>query len=98
MAKSWSKEFGLLIHSQRQKRRLPLRKVAAELDIDTSTLSKIEKGDRQANPKMIPVIARLFNLDFRELQIQYLSQKLNEEFGREPYFDEALEKIINNLK
>lgn len=98
MANSWSKEFGSLIYSHRQKRRLPLRKVAAELDIDTSTLSKIEKGDRQANPKMIPVIAKLFNLDFRELQIQYLSQKLNEEFGKEPYFDEALEKIMNTLK
>ena len=42
------------------KKKLPLRKIAAALDIDTSTLSKIEKGDRQANSKMIPVIAEIF--------------------------------------
>lgn len=93
MAKSWSKEFGLLIHSHRQKRRLPLRKVAAELDIDTSTLSKIEKGERPANSKMIPVIAELFGLDFKEMQIRYLSLTLTDEFGKEPFFEEALHEL-----
>jgi len=40
--------------------RLQLRKVAAALDVDTS--SKIEKGDRQANSGVIPVIAELLTL------------------------------------
>lgn len=95
MANSWSKEFGSLIHSQRMKKKLPLRKVAAALDIDTSTLSKIEKGDRQANSKMIPVIAEIFQLSYEQLQIQYLSQKINDEFGEEPFFEDALFKLIN---
>ena len=94
MPNTWSKNFGELILTQRKKRNLPLRKVAAVLDIDTSTLSKIEKGERQANSKMIPVIAEIFGLDFKELQIRYLSQKLNDEFGNEPFFDEAL-NILN---
>jgi transcriptional regulator with XRE-family HTH domain len=93
MPNTWSREFGALINSQRKLNKLPLRKVAAALDIDTSTLSKIEKGDRPANAKMIPVIAELFGLDFKELQIQYLSQKLKDEFGKEPFFEEALIKI-----
>jgi hypothetical protein len=42
---------------------------------------------------MIPVIAALFRLDFKELQIQYLSQKLTDEFGEEPYFDEVLSRL-----
>ena len=75
------------------KKKLPLRKVAAALDIDTSTLSKIEKGERPANSKMIPIIAELFGLDFKEMQIQYLSQSLKDEYGNEPFFDEAIEKI-----
>lgn len=74
---------------------MPLRKVAAALEIDTSTLSKIEKGERPANSKMIPVIAELFGLDFREMQIRYMSLKLQDEFGNEPYFDEVVEKIMN---
>jgi transcriptional regulator with XRE-family HTH domain len=94
MPNSWSKNFGHLILTQRKKHHLPLRKVAAALDIDTSTLSKIEKGERQANSKMIPVVADLFNLDFKELQITYLSQKISEDFSKEPFFSEAL-LIIN---
>lgn len=95
MPNTWSREFGALINSQRKENKLPLRKVAAALDIDTSTLSKIEKGERPANAKMIPVIGELFGLDFKEMQIKYLIQKLDEEFGKEPFFKEALEKIYN---
>ena len=35
--------FGEFIRKQREKKLLPLRKVAAYLDIDTSTLSKVER-------------------------------------------------------
>jgi transcriptional regulator with XRE-family HTH domain len=101
MPNTWSREFGALICAQRKLKNLPLRKVAAALDIDTSTLSKIEKGERPASSKMIPVIAGLFELDFKELQIQYLSQKLNEEFGKEPFFEETInilnQKTNNNI-
>ncbi|HRN49161.1 helix-turn-helix transcriptional regulator [Agriterribacter sp.] len=96
MPNTWSREFGALINTQRQQNKMPLRKVAAILDIDTSTLSKIEKGERPANAKMIPVIAELFGLDFKELQIRYLSQKMNDEFANEAYFEEALGKLIKD--
>jgi len=96
MPSPWSKNFGQLILTQRKKRDLPLRKVAAALDIDTSTLSKIEKGERQANSKMIPVVADLFQLDFKELQIEYLSQKMKDDFGNEIYFAEAL-NLLNSI-
>jgi transcriptional regulator with XRE-family HTH domain len=90
MPNTWSREFGALINTQRKLKKMPLRKVAAILDIDTSTLSKIEKGERPANSKMIPAIAKLFGLDFKELQIRFLSKKMHDEFGREPFFEEAL--------
>ena len=92
MPNTWSREFGALISSERKKNRLPLRKVAAALDIDTSTLSKIEKGERPASSKMIPIIAELFGLDYKEMQIEYLIQKLNDEFGTEPFFDEVIKQ------
>lgn len=98
MPNSWSREFGALINSQRKENKLPLRKVAAALDIDTSTLSKIEKGERPANSKMIPVIAELFGLDFKEMQIRYLSQKMHDEFGQEPFFDEAIKNLNSRSK
>jgi transcriptional regulator with XRE-family HTH domain len=97
MPNSWSREFGTLINTQRKLKKMPLRKVAAVLDIDTSTLSKIEKGERPANSKMIPVIAQVFDLDFKVMQIRYLSLTLKDEFEKEPYFKEAL-NLLNCTK
>lgn len=62
MSNNYSRQLGRLIQQKRLEQNLPLRKIAAELDIDTSTLSKIEKGERQASLRMIPTLARLFNL------------------------------------
>jgi transcriptional regulator with XRE-family HTH domain len=90
MPTSWSINFGQLILAQRKMRRLPLRKVAAVLDIDTSTLSKIEKGERQANSTMIPIVAKLFELDFKDMQIKYLESRLIDEFSKEPFFKDVL--------
>lgn len=96
MPSSWSRNFGQLILTQRKLRHLPLLKVAAALYIDTSTLSKIEKGERQASSKMIPVVADLFELDFKELQIKYLKIRLINKFSKEPFFKEALNGLSNN--
>ena len=40
--------FGEYLRDKREQAGLPLRKIAAELDIDTSVLSKIERGERTA--------------------------------------------------
>jgi transcriptional regulator with XRE-family HTH domain len=92
------KIIGSYIRQQREQLHMPLRKLAAELDIDTSTLSKIEKGERQANLDMIPVLARVFKLDFKQLQIRFLSDKLVNDYSKEEYvvdaFKEALKKLM----
>lgn len=98
MPEYWSKNLGKLIKQKRLEQDLPLRKIAAELDIDTSTLSKIEKGERQASLKMIPIVAKLFDLEFRELQVKCLSEKLIQEYGKEKHIIEALENCLGILK
>lgn len=69
--------FGNYIRTLRVKADLPLRKVASILDIDTSTLSKIEKGERNASDEIISGIADFFNVDITELRIRYLSDKIS---------------------
>jgi transcriptional regulator with XRE-family HTH domain len=54
--------FGGYIRKVREKKKLPLRKVVAYLDIDTSTLSKIERGDRQALSDYIKPLADILEL------------------------------------
>ncbi|MCZ2357360.1 MAG: helix-turn-helix domain-containing protein [Bacteroidia bacterium] len=68
--------FGEYIRELRESANLPLRKVAAELDIDTSTLSKIEKNERNANELILDGISRFFNIKKSELKLRYLSDKI----------------------
>lgn len=76
---------------------MSLREVADHVGIDISMLSKIEHGERQLQAHMIRPIAELFHLKFRELPIQFLNQKIQSEFGEEPFLIDALENyLINN--
>ena len=89
--------FGELIRHCREEKSLPLRKVAAHLDLDTSTLSKIEKNQRNATREHIPKLAELFALDEQELLIIFLSDRvayqLAEELNSEQVLRVAEEKI-----
>jgi transcriptional regulator with XRE-family HTH domain len=68
--------FGEHIKKLREEHKLPLRKVASVLDLDPSTLSKIERGERTASKEMLPVLAELFNKDEKELSLILFSDKV----------------------
>ena len=90
--------FGTYIRQLREAENMPLRKLAAVLDIDTSTLSKIERQERYANSTMVPIIAEVFNLKFEELQVKFWTDKLISELKGEAYIIKALENTIKLLK
>ncbi len=50
------KTLGEYIRKSKEDKVLPLKKVAAALDIDTSTLSKIERNERRATTEIIPIL------------------------------------------
>lgn len=81
---------------------LPLRKVSAILDIDQSILSKIERGERKATRDQIIQIARIFNVDEKELLINYLSDKVLNHLEGEVLASDVLkvaeQKIEYNIK
>ena len=68
--------FGEYIKKLREEHKLPLRKVASVLDLDPSTLSKIERGERTANKEMLPILANLFNKEEKELSLILFSDKV----------------------
>lgn len=76
---------------------MPLRKLAALLDIDTSTLSKIERKERSANPSMINVIAIVFKVDVKEVQILYWMDKIISEFGDDTSVKDVLKGILERM-
>jgi transcriptional regulator with XRE-family HTH domain len=76
MSKNTNTTFGEYIRHLREGRNLPLRKIAAELDIDTSTLSKIEKNERNANQQIIEKLSEIFSINKVDLKVHYLSDKI----------------------
>jgi len=82
--------FGGIIRKLREENKLPIRKVAALLDTDPSTLSKIERNERRAKKDWIKELAKFYNIDDKELWIAYLSDKVIYEISEEKYGIDAL--------
>jgi transcriptional regulator with XRE-family HTH domain len=93
--------FGEYIKRLREEKNLPLRKVAAKLDIDPSTLSKIERGQRSPHREMILIYSKIFKIDEDSLNLIYLSDKIANDLVKETNSSEVLkmaEKKIEYLK
>lgn len=70
--------FGEYIHKLRSDSGLTLTKLAAALDIDQSTLSKIENGKRNVPVNVLPKLSTVFQLDLKKLEHEYFSERIAE--------------------
>ena len=68
--------FGEYIRQLRVNAGLPIRKIAAQLDIDSSLLGRIERNERPANKEIIAGIATIFNQNTQDLMQQFLSDQI----------------------
>lgn len=91
-------KFGLYIRTLREQAKLPLRKLASSLDIDQSTLSKMERGERQFTSDMVPKLAKVFSIEYKDLQIMFLKEKLLSDLTNQDFAIEALTEVQKELK
>jgi len=75
MSKEGITTFGETIKQLRLKDKLPQRKVAALLDIDTSVLSKYERNIRKPSNEVIENFAKIFNVDSEILFFEAMTDK-----------------------
>lgn len=85
-----TENIGDYIRQLREKENMPLRKLAALLDIDQSTLSKLERGERPISRQMLPIIAKTFNVEEKELIIRFMSKQVVNQLLEEEYANEIL--------
>lgn len=85
------KSLGETIKCARIEKGLPLRTVAAYLDIDQAVLSKFERSQRCATREHVIRLAQYFNLDQGDLIALWLSDKLVYEIADEPAALRALQ-------
>ncbi len=89
--------FGKYIRQLRESKGLPLRKVAAALDVDTSILSKIERNERRTTSEMIPILARILEKSEKDIEIQFIKSAIISDLGELNYLKDGLKEILKIL-
>lgn len=89
--------FGEYLRNRREQLGLPLRKVAAELDIDTSILSKIERNERVATKEMLPTLAKTLEVQEKEIQIEFIKSTVLSELGDLEFLTDGLKNVLKKL-
>ena len=68
--------FGEYIRELRNNQNLTLTQLAAKLDLDSANLSKIENGKRDFDEKRLFKLAKVFRLNIKELQREFVSDQI----------------------
>lgn len=89
--------FGEYLRNRREQLGLPLRKVAAELDIDTSILSKIERSERVATKEMLPILAKTLEVQDKEIQIEFIQSTVLSELGDLEFLTDGLKNVLKKI-
>jgi len=69
-------KFGRKLRQQRESKEIKLRHLAAQLDIDSALLSKIETGARNAPKRLLPEIAKILEMDYDKLLLSWEGSKV----------------------
>src|SRR5580692_208815 len=83
------KELGETLRQLREGKGLLLRQVAADLDMDTALLSKIERGDRIPRKEQLLKAADLFDIPSKDLLVLWLAEKVTQLLENESFALEA---------
>jgi transcriptional regulator with XRE-family HTH domain len=90
--------LGDTVRKLREDKELPLRTVAAFLDIDQAILSKIERGHRKPTREQVIKLAGYFKIEKNDLLVAWLSDKLVYELEDEEVALKALQVAEEKVK
>jgi len=83
-------QFGERIRELRTKQKLLLRQVASKLDVDTSIISKMERGERPIKKEQIIILAEILKVSKDELLTLWLADQLYDVVKDEKLANEAM--------
>jgi transcriptional regulator with XRE-family HTH domain len=89
--------FGNKIKTLREEKQIPQRQLAAELEIDTATYCKIEKGDRRAKREQVNVLADLLEVDSKELIRLWSADKVYDIIAEEEEATQILNVVAESI-
>ena len=83
--------FGQKLRKIRHEKGLSLKQAAEIIGIDYTTLAKIEKEERYPHIQSVKAYADAYGVDYKELQIFYLTERILKQLNGIDYAKEALE-------
>ena len=92
------KTFGQTIRNYREAKGLLLRQLAADLEVDTAFISKMERDEKQATRTHVERLAIVLKVAKDELLTIWLSDKLLTTLEQEPSAYNALKLTEQRLK
>lgn len=76
--------LGQKIRELREKQNILLRQVAAQIEVDTALISKIERGERKASRQQVIEIAKYLNANEEDFLTLWLADKIETTIAEEP--------------
>ncbi len=73
------------------------RQIAAELEVDTAYISKVENDEKLLSKSHLKKIATLFNVAEKELVVIWLADKILNTIHNEENKQQALQLALNTL-
>jgi len=90
--------IGDKIRELREHENILLRQLAAQLDMDTAMLSKMERGDRFFRKEDIVALAKIFKQPEEELLTLWLADKILKTIEEEDHKEQALKLALKSIK
>lgn len=93
-----TKTIGEKLRQLREDNNLPLRKVAALIDIDVAILSKMERGERKLTKEIVLKLADTYKCNVDELLVLFLTDRIMYEIQDEELGERALKVAERRVK
>lgn len=90
--------LGEKLKELREAKGLVQRQVAAELEVDTAYISKMENSEKPVNRLHIKKLAKIYGVTEKDLLPIWLADKISLTIDENPYGIEALKLVLNKLE
>ena len=90
--------LGEKLKALREAKGLVQRQVAAELEVDTAYISKMENNDKPVSKSHLEALAKVYDLPESELMPFWLGEKVLHVLESNEYSIEALNLVIKNIR
>lgn len=95
---NWLIMLGEKLRELREAKGLVQRQVAADLQVDTAYISKMEHNEKPVSRNHLKKLSKLYNISENDLLPIWLADKVLQLVENEKYSVQALEMALNKVK